>query len=156
MLVAIDICNTIADVLPEIEKILGPRPSPKVYIHPRATERFFLEHPEVFLKTRPCKGAVDALWRLKKNCDIIYLSARPEWAREITEKWLEENGFPKGELILTRYKDLAAKELDIRLAVEDAPIEIEKFKKAGIPVLVKAQEYNTEYGPRFDWFKNVV
>jgi hypothetical protein len=71
MLVAIDICNTIADVLTEIEKILGPRPSKSIYTHPKATEQFFREHPEVFMKARPFKGAVDALWRLKKNCEIV-------------------------------------------------------------------------------------
>lgn len=152
-LIYVDICNTIADVNAEIEKILGPRPVPEEYFHPLATDGFFLKHPEVFIDAAPFPGAAQSLHRLIKdlNSDIVYISARPEWAKKITISWLKENGFPDGDLILSADKAAVAKDLYVSMAIEDAPFEIEKLKAAGIQVIVKSQPYNKKYGPQFLW-----
>lgn len=150
LIAAVDICNTIADVLTEIQNIIGPWPFNE-YHHPILTDDFFYRHAEIFLKSRPYKGAIQGMWRLKEHFDIVYLSARPKWARTLTELWLKVHGFPDGKLILTRDKAKVAKELKVAIAIEDAPFEIDKLKEAGVTVVVKAQNYNKKYAPRFEW-----
>jgi phosphoglycolate phosphatase-like HAD superfamily hydrolase len=37
--------------------------------------------------------------------EIVWLTGRPEWLREVTENWLERNGLPGGEVHLRPYGD---------------------------------------------------
>ncbi len=150
LLAAVDVCNTLADILSEVQKYIGPWPFYE-YRHPLLTDDFFIDHPEIFLNAKPYEGAVQGLWRLKEYFNIVYLSARPEWAWVITDLWLKVHGFPSGRLILTGEKADMAKQLNVAMAVEDAPFEIEKYERVGIPVVVKAQNYNKDYAPRFEW-----
>jgi hypothetical protein len=46
--------------------------------------------------SRPLDGASDALWKLSKHYEILYISARPRWLNEKTRKWLRANNFPPG------------------------------------------------------------
>lgn len=148
MIFAVDICNTIADVNTQIAKIIGKWPS-HMYKHPAITKEFFENHPEVFIKAMPYPGAAETLKLIKS--DIIYLSSRPDWAWDITKDWLQKNDFPEGLLILTHNKVLMAKKIGVIIAIEDNPEDIILYQKEGINVLVKAQPYNIDYGPRFDW-----
>lgn len=150
MIAAVDVCNTLADLLTELREYIGPWPFDE-YHHPMLTEDFFLQNPGIFLRAKPFEGAVQGMWRLKEHFDIVYLSARPKWAWVLTDLWLRAHGFPVGQLILTNNKDRVAKEIGVSIAIEDAPFEIDRYKEAGIPVIVKAQRYNKGYGSRFDW-----
>lgn len=149
--IAVDLCNTLADVVAELEKLLGPNPDPSHYQMPGATAEFFERHPEIFSGALPFPGAVETLHRIASQGEIIYLSARPKWAREIFEEWLARWGFPSGKLVLTDRKAEVARGMGIVLAIDDAPHEIERYRAAGIPVLVKAQPYNLGYPGRFEW-----
>ncbi len=150
LIAAVDICNTLADILSEVQKYIGPWPFDE-YQHPSLTDDFFKSHPDVFLNAKPYKGAVSGMWRMKEYFNIVYISARPEWAFGITKLWLDVCGFPAGKLILTREKAKIAQRISVSVAIEDAPFEIDSYLKAGIPVIVKAQNYNKNYSSRFEW-----
>lgn len=150
LIAAVDICNTLADILSEVQKYIGPWPFDE-YQHPSLTDDFFKAHPDVFLNAKPYDGAVCGMWHLKEYFDIVYLSARPKWALGLTELWLDAYGFPTGKVILTREKAKIAQRMFVSVAIEDAPFEIDSYLKTGIPVIVKAQNYNKKYSPRFEW-----
>jgi len=151
-LLAVDICNTLADINEQIAKALGPNPNPSNYIHPGTSIEFFENNSWVFQKALPFDGAAEGVQYLSKSWEIIYLTARPEWARQITNHWLTKWGFPSGSLITTNEKAIQAQLLGISMAVEDAPHEILSLQKAGIPVMVHTQPYNNGLGNyRFSW-----
>lgn len=150
--VAVDICNTIADVNDRLKVFLGERPDPESYDYPGATPEFFKEHAvEIFGGAPPLPGALEGVRLLAVNHEIIYLTARPEWARDITRKWLEYWGFPEGRLVMTGNKAEAALELGVLIALDDAPHEIRALQNVVPAVLVKRQPYNRGLGLRFDW-----
>lgn len=145
--------NTISDVKSELQKVLGPWDE-KNYFHPKMQPGFFKENAWIFKEAAPYKGAASCLKNLKRNFNIVYLSARPSWAFDMTKNWLKEHGFPEGEIIFTNDKAETAVRMGILLAIEDAPHEIRKLRYRGIQVLIKRQPYNTEmmnYGTIFDW-----
>ncbi len=151
-LLAVDICNTLADVNSQIAKALGPNPNPSVYFHPGVYPGFFEENPWVYKKAPPISGAAEVLQHLNQYWDIVYLTARPEWAKAITADWLKKWGFPTCEIVCTKNKGAEAKSLSVAMAIEDAPHEIKALEKAKIPVLVHAQPYNYGLGvTRFSW-----
>lgn len=135
---AIDICNTLADVNQMLQKALGPRPDASCYQFPGATKKFFRENPWVFSEALVFPGAVEGVHRLASAGSIIYLTARPVWAREITRKWLARHGFPEAEIICTKNKAAVARQWNVKLAVDDAPHEIDSMSSV-CPVMVHAQ-----------------
>lgn len=149
-LFAIDICNTIADVLSQIELALGPTPYPTQYFHPRIYEGFFDENQWVFSNAPVFNGAVESINFLSTLGKIIYLTARPRWSNQITRTWLAKHGFPEAPVIHTNNKLEVAQSLGVSLAVEDAPHEIDSLSKI-CPVLVHARPYNVGYLGRFSW-----
>lgn len=151
--IAVDICNTIADVFSVLKKMVV-WPDEKSYFHPQITDSFFEKNPFVFEEAMPYEGASESLRKLSRTFEIVYLSARPLWALEITKRWLEKHNFPAGRIILTKNKAKIAREMGILIAIEDAPHEIVNFRKNGIQVLIKKQPYNfdcVQYGTLFDW-----
>lgn len=48
----------------------------------------------------PTLGSVECLQKLCMEFEIVYMGARPEGQRSVTLKWLENAGFPLGELFL--------------------------------------------------------
>ncbi len=48
--VAVDICNTLADINGEIEKVFGANPNPSRYYYPGVTSEFFRNNLWVFEK----------------------------------------------------------------------------------------------------------
>ena len=55
---------------------------------------------EVILRDLPVPGCVVCLNALSRRYEIVYIGARPESTRQVTEEWLEKMGFPKGALYL--------------------------------------------------------
>lgn len=151
--IAVDICNTIADVIGILKKMVV-WPDEKNYFHPQITDSFFEKNPFIFEEAMPYEGTAESLRRLSRKFRITYLSARPPWALEITRAWLKKYGFPAGEIILTKNKAQIARKIGILVVIEDAPHEIVNFRKNGIQILIKKQPYNldcTRYGTFFDW-----
>lgn len=149
-LYAIDICNTLADVNRVLQQALGPRSDASQYSFPGATREFFENNSWVFSRAPVLPGAVKGVYELASVGSILYLTARPEWAREITRVWLTKNGFPPGEIICTDSKADVVRQFNVTLAVDDAPHEIEALASF-CPVMVYAQSYNTGYTARFRW-----
>jgi len=149
---AVDICNTIADVNAVLERLLGRKPDASSYLHPGLVPDFFRRHAEeVFGAALPLPGAVDGVRALAGQYRIVYLTARPEEAREVTLEWLRYWGFPEGELVMTQDKARAARELGVELAIDDAPHELAVLQKAVPVVLAKRQPYNAGLAPSFEW-----
>lgn len=148
---AVDICNTIADVNGEIKKVFGANPNPLSYLHPGVSPNFFKYNTWIFEKALPFKGAAAVLNQLAKIYKIVYITARPKEAELITLKWIEKNGFPMGKIFFSPQKHETAKHLNVMAAIEDAPHEIDSYLTAGIPVFVKKQPYNLNYQNVFDW-----
>lgn len=148
---AVDICNTLADVNGELQKVFGANPNPSSYLHPGVNAEFFKNNTWIFKKAKPYKGAAYILNQLSKIFEIVYVTARPIEARMITLEWLNKHGFPKREVFFTKNKPEIAKCLGVTVAIEDAPHEIDRYRIAGIPVLVKRQPYNLNYHNVFEW-----
>lgn len=150
----IDICNTLADVNFQLEKALGPNPNPFNYYHPGVTESTFKNFPWLFTQAPPIKGSVEGTHQIAKNYRIVYLTARPEWARQITLEWLNRNGFPSAPVIFSKQKGEVARELKATLAIDDAPYEIISLSKIVPKMLIHQQPYNlglAYLGEMFNW-----
>lgn len=151
--IAIDLCNTIADVIGELEVRLGHNPNPNQYFHPGLIDKpnYFEDNLDIFLVAKPIGNSAEILRELSINNNIVYITARPKIAEFVTRVWLKRNNYPLSKIYFTNNKvDIAAK-LGVDLAIDDAPFEIERYINAGIEVLTKEQTYNTRLPNRFNW-----
>lgn len=151
--IAVDICNTIADVIGELEVRLGHNPNPDQYFHPGLLNkpRFFEENLDIFLNAKPIGNSADVLWELSKFNNVIYITARPKMSEFVTRVWLKKNGFPLNKIYFTNNKVEIATKLSVDLAIDDAPFELEGYINAGFEVLTKYQTYNASYPNTFKW-----
>lgn len=149
-ILAVDICNTIADIN---GTLLGFMPGLNVtkYPIPGITNKTFEENPWIFTKAKPIEGAIEGLNYLANHWHIIYLTARPKWAIGITKRWLEKHGFPMAEVISSDNKAGEIKKRGIAVAIDDAPKEIITMRKL-IPVYIHRKIYNEDIaGIKFSW-----
>ena len=58
-------------------------------------------------RTPPVPHAAEALTRLARHYTVVYVTFRPEPLTFRSKKWLEENGFPRGLVFLSRFKKIA-------------------------------------------------
>lgn len=154
--IGVDICNTIADVNECIRQALNlPDACFKEYGLAKygVNESWFTNHLEVFVEAKPLPGAVEALNILASSgLEICYVTARPKQAKKITLEWLKRWGFPSGWMLMTKSKDSVARGLRLDLMIEDAPLEIERLRRAGVNVVVYRQPYNNGI---FTWKKGL-
>lgn len=154
-IIGVDICNTIADVMGELNKRFGNSPTPNVYFHPGLSgiPTFFEDNLDVFLDAKVIESSNIVLRELAKANKIVYITARPEKAYFVTKLWLKRNGFPKGEIYFTKEKPKIANMLKVDVVFEDAPHEIDNYLQYSkdIEVMVKRQPYNLEFDNLFDW-----
>lgn len=143
-IVAVDLCDTIAEVTEAIEGIYGPRPDPLNCYHP-ATPKPFWDDPEnriareIFKFARPV--SCNLVNYLTKYYQIVYLTSRPEWSRYISEKWLKQNNFPAAPIVHTQDKYFWVLKNGAALAIEDLPEHIIKLQTIA-PVLVPPRPWN--------------
>lgn len=149
--ILVDICNTLADVNSEINKVTGTLRPEGLYFHPAVCQVWFASHLDVFRNCKPINYAVEGLNKLAETFNIVYATARPEEAKKITECWLKKNGFPQGILEFSAYKPRLVEKYEVEFAIEDAPHEINQYQVAGLPVRVYAQDYNITFINRFTW-----
>jgi uncharacterized HAD superfamily protein len=86
-----DIDNTVLDQYAEISK------------HYNFENKFFDKisfHSRDLMQDKPIDGAQEAICKLSKKFDIIWLSARDKNLRDTTEKWLKKHHFFIKDIIL--------------------------------------------------------
>lgn len=152
--IAIDICNTLADIVAEIESMLGKNPISSEYMHPGISKYplFFEENLDVFINAKVIGNSVDVVNDLAKYNTIYYVTARPKVSELVTKIWLKENGYPKAKVIFTKDKPKVARQLGINLAIDDAPYEVTRYIQSNIEVMVKSQPYNiNRFKNCFEW-----
>lgn len=107
-------------------------------------ERFFRAAPKDPVHPEGVALALEAA----RDCEVVYVTGRPEWCRRDTQAWLDQNGLPEGTLAMRRTGDRrparrAKPELLSRLAedrvvavVVDDDLEVcDAYEEAGWTVL---------------------
>jgi len=144
--VAVDICNTIANVNLELLRYfnitLDDYPSPVV------PEGFFDTYKgrEVYIRAEPFPGSQNVLRTfLKEGYVIEYVTTRPPSAEFITKRWLSVHGFPLGQVIFVdspKEKVIFAEKRNYAAFFEDDPRVIKPLFERGYEVYVKDWIYN--------------
>ena len=114
-IIAVDICNTIADVISVINARLGHNPNPAEYFHPALWDKpyYFEENLDIFLEAKHIGSSIEILNELSIYNEIIYITARPEIAEFVTKLWLKENNYPKGKVYFSKNKAKLASKLGV-------------------------------------------
>ena len=60
---------------------------------------------EKVLEDSPVQGSVECLMDLSQRYEIVYIGARPDFTRSVTEEWLKKVGYPEGELYLAESQE---------------------------------------------------
>jgi hypothetical protein len=102
----------------------------------------------------PAPGAAEALANAERACDcqIVYLSARPDLLGVRSRDWLDSNGFPPGPLLLSQqllpwdcsqrdYKEEKLRELksrfrNIRAGIGDRLSDVQAYRTADVPLSI--------------------
>jgi len=150
--IAVDICNTLADINSQLESVTCVSREPGIYTHPYASTDFFIQNPQVYENAQVLNDAVFGLNLFANKYNIVYLTARKKESEIVTYRWLKKNGFPKGNIVFSTDKVADFKALNCVFALEDAPHELNAYQQAGLLSFAKAWDYNTFYANRFDSF----
>jgi len=89
----IDIDGTISDDRHRLDLL------PKVH-HPKPPQSEYDKYHRFCKMDEPLPGALEFLNAIAIECEIVYLTARPEHYRESTISWLQQHCFPVGCLIM--------------------------------------------------------
>ncbi len=160
-IVVIDLCDTVAQVTNAIEGIYGPMPDPLTPSHPAVWHPDYWADPnnriarEIFKFAEPIPGSVEGVNYLARKGPIVYLTARPEWSKHISENYLRQNGFPEAPVVCTPDKYSWVLKHGAVVAIEDMPKHIEKLQLL-IPVFVPTQTWNKGLGIQFNWKGGIV
>lgn len=134
MLAVFDIDGVVADVRHRVHHLEGRR----------SWHAFFAAAPDDTLLAQGAALAAD----LGSRHEIVWLTGRPEWLRDITAKWLAEQGLPDGELYLRptgdyrpapRYKLDVLRHLaprGIAAVVDDDDEVVRAVRGAGFPAVL--------------------
>ena len=145
MPIAVDICNSLANIANQLEKnILGycndiyPFPIPAGYFTSSAGLCIF-RNAEPFPKTARLTNSLAELFG-----GITYVTTRPPEAEFVTRRWLARHGFPEGEIIFCHWEEKTAAyaSLDPHLIIEDDPRVLEMAKRLYVPIIVPKWPYN--------------
>ena len=92
----------------------------------------WIKTSRTFRNLLPYPGAVQGLRSARRiGHDVAYITHRPEWAREVTEEWLDYHGFVYGELFMMANKQHV--ECDVYL--DDAPHVLAELRSACPPTI---------------------
>lgn len=143
-LLLVDICNTVANINHELD-LLGYDTS--VYPNKNIDPTIFNE--DLFRRARPILPVIEKVWTLKNSgLEVIYLTARPKAAKDITLWWLKKHRLPEGDILFSNGRLKAEVALDLNLnifgAVEDSPQEVLGYlsKLPQAKVFMPVWEYN--------------
>lgn len=144
-MIAVDICNTLADV----NRVLAEDFSVSLQQYPASIPNGFWLSPEgmrVFQAAPPIAGAVEAVSALAgAHGGVVYITSRPVEAEFVTLRWLRMHGFPKGKVVFcggAAEKVAAYIGFSPSLVAEDDPGVAAAVGSVGIPVVALEWPYN--------------
>ncbi|MET7473644.1 hypothetical protein ABZT17_04650 [Streptomyces sp. NPDC005648] len=133
-----DLDNTLADTAHR-QRFLERRP--------RDWDAFFAAAPH----DPPLAEGIALVLKSAKECEIVYLTGRPERCRRDTLEWLRAQGLPEGRVHMRRDDDRRparrtkleilrrlARTRDVRMLVDDDELVCDDARRAGFTV-VRAQ-----------------
>jgi uncharacterized protein len=131
----IDIDGTLTEFdsfLPYLNKLLGKQVKPEEIIQYDLHEIFGMEYDAfstlfdehsipIYQNAVPRPCALQELQWLDEQFKIIYITARYEEFRDLTQNWIRQHGFPDRQIICTGSHDKinAIKENQVNIMVED-------------------------------------
>ncbi|MDX6224158.1 MAG: hypothetical protein QOE64_534 [Frankiales bacterium] len=96
----------------------------------------------------PLEEGLAVVRKLAADHDVVYLTGRPERLRAVTERWLEANSLPRGELHMRKHSDRRparftkprlleqlARRRSVAVVVDDDLAVCAAYEAAGFPVL---------------------
>ncbi|MFF5970589.1 hypothetical protein ACFY7C_03580 [Streptomyces sp. NPDC012769] len=111
---------------------------------PRDWDRFFAAAPE----DPPLPEGVGMCRETAEECDIVYLTGRPERCRRDTLDWLAAHGLPEGPVHMRRDRDFRparqtklellrrlARDREVRVLVDDDELVCDAAEAAGFTVV---------------------
>ena len=111
---------------------------------PRDWKGFFAAAPE----DPPLPEGVDLALRSAEDCEVVYLTGRPEQCRRDTLDWLARHGLPEGRLWMRPGNDRRparqtkleilrriARDREVRWLVDDDELVCDACEQAGFPVI---------------------
>lgn len=155
-LVGVDLCNTVAEIDAALRRHFNVPPQ----LRQRdlkgfgATPEFFRSEAglRIFEEAQPIPGAVEGVRELiRLGYEVVYLTARPVQAIQVSRIWLARHGFPRPTNVLcTEDKPAACRRLGVAVAIDDWPPEIRRL--AGVvPVVIHRRWYNEEGYFGYTW-----
>jgi beta-phosphoglucomutase-like phosphatase (HAD superfamily) len=134
-LAVFDLDNTLADTAHR-QRFLERRP--------RDWDAFFAAAPD----DPPIPQAIALVLESAEECEVVYLTGRPERCRSDTLDWLAAQGLPEGKVFMRRNDDRRparrtkleilrrlARTRDIRVFVDDDELVCEDAERAGFTVV---------------------
>lgn len=111
---------------------------------PRAWNAFFAAAPA----DPPLAEGVALCLDAARECEVVYLTGRPEWCRADTVAWLAAQGLPEGRLHMRRDDDRRparrtkldvlrrlGRDRDVRMLVDDDELVCQDAERAGFRVV---------------------
>lgn len=138
------ICNTIEVVYGRFA-VKASKPVLAIYNLSKfgATTSFF-KMKWVYRKAKPYRGAAKVLMALvARGFEPVYITARPEELRAVTNEWLIAHSFPEGKIVMGRNKVQVVMEEGVAIMFEDSPHEILPLRTV-TNVIVLNRPYNSE------------
>ena len=142
--VALDICNTLANV----HKKLVDDGLIKSDVYPSLLpEGYFASEDglQIFLNAEPIKGALKMVRNLEALYgNVIYVTTRPKEAAFVTSRWLAKHNFPVSDIHFCSWREKPAvyERLKPRVIAEDDPRVLELIKSMDAVVMALQWPYN--------------
>lgn len=109
----------------------------------KAFVRQMFVEPRFFKAVRPMEGSIEGTQRVAEVDEVFYITAREDACYEATLWWLETWRYPVGDIVCTKDKVQACRDLGIQAYVEDdAKWAIRIATELDIPVYLFDYRWN--------------
>ena len=166
--IAVDIHDVIADYMSAMIEAYGEPAT----LYGLLKENFefvdFDEHfgdhtHQLFLdKLSPLDAAVEGLWLLMSRYALVYVTAAPESARDVTERWLDGIQAPPAKIIFCGDMEQKARYITqadfIDIVLDDHPYIIDAATLSGKEVWIFDRPWNRNmnHGKRFLGWRHII
>lgn len=126
-------------------------PHLRLPVTPPKTEKIISRYQHtrnIYVQMNPIPYAAAMLHRLlRSDMGLVYITARPMFAKQSTTTWLNQHGFPQSTVINVRNdcKIAAVKRERVDLFIEDRPCYANPLIEAGVPTIL-LDVYNRDLG----------